>query len=397
MFSLYGKESISIMFAVFSVGVTLFASSSSFPFVNEDDTSQMNKLNFLINFDNSTVTVKEREKFILYNAELAHDNKKLTGHGTNFDYAESERIYNETKEYTILEKASLDLAIIPVYYNEGKYDDAEKKLERIEMPHPNFQNESIPISEVDITIRSLLETELSSKNSTVVNFSTEEEIMMKYWYASYVLAGSGEFPGCATDIFNNKNIDRIEIMIKEKRDTEKLESFLKKENTTKKKEEKLESFLKDEEIEIEKLESFLKDKENLEIEELKKVIKDEEIEIEKLESFLKDKENLEIEELKKVIKDEEIEIEELKKILKKTKPKCTHNELRFIDKMIDDLNYESYRFDIGNKHQSTEKIFYQDEIKKFFEDYMNWLIIGVALIVLVGWTTITKPQDKEEI
>ena len=348
MFSLYGKESISIMFAVFSVGVTLFASSSSFPFVNEDDTNQMRKLHFLIDFDNSTATIKEREKFILYNAELARDNRKLTAYGSNLDYAESKTIYNDVINSTSHnDKAFLSLAMIPVYYNAGDYTAANytlTEIKEIEITNPNIQGKFIPISKTNLTINDILKKS-DPKNSTFENFSDEEKIMMKYWYASYVLTETpGEFLGCSTNIFNNKNIDLIERKSKEKQG-------------------------------IEKIEKFLKDKEEIEIEELREFLKNEKIEI--VTSFLKEQKS------------------NIEKILKKTNPKCTHDELRFIDNMIDDLNYESYYFDIGNKYQSSEKIFYQDEIRKFFEDYMNWLIIGVVLIVLVGWTTITKSKEQD--
>ena len=283
------------MFAIFSVGVTLFASSSSFPFVYEDDTNEMHKLNFLIDFENSTATIKEREKFILYNAELAQDNRKLTSHGNNLDYTESKRMYDDFIDSTSHnEKAFLSLVMIPVYYNAGEYTTAKdtlKKIKEIEIRNPNIKDEFISISEINLTISDMLKKESNSKNYTNKKFSNEEKIMMKYWYADYTINKLPEFPGCKTEIFPKK-------------------------------------------IAGDSNESHYK---------------------------------------------------------------CTHKELRFINDYIDDLNQDSYYFNIGNKYQQDDYLYYQDEILGFFTNYMNWLIIGVVFIVLIGWTSISKRQETIQV
>jgi len=277
------------MFAIFSVGVTLFASSSSFPFVVDEDSNQLRKMNFLSNFNYTTTNIEEIEKFILYNADLSMDKRELK-HNVDLDYQKSIEMYRQSvakcsnTDIHTVDEIRLHLAIIPVFYNSGDEKSAKETLDCVK--NSNFFNQF-----KNTSISTLKEKE---KDYSLYYVDVP---LMKYWYASYVLAEeSGEFPGCSTNIFNDKS---------------------------------------------------------------------------------------------SIIPNSTISPE-------KQKPKCTHQELQFIDETINDLNYDSYYFDIGNKHQSTEKIFHQDEIREFFEDYMNWLILGVVLIVLVGWTTITKPQDDKE-
>ena len=281
MFLGLGRESISIMFAIFSVGVTLFASSPQFVFDNGNDENQLRKLNFVEGFDIQDASLYEIEKFILYNSDLALDNRILK-YNANLDYRESLSAYYyaiDTGLYSDHHMLHLHLAIIPVFYNSGNYETAKKIFE--DKVRPSFLKEP-----QNTSIDKLLQKEKDGF------LNSDDILLMKYRYADYTINELSEFPGCNTEIFNNKE-SPFGILNPEK----------------------------------------------------------------------------------DVVK-------------------CTHEELKFIDEFINDLNYDSYKFSIGNKYQKDNKIFYQDEIKVFFGSYMNWLIIGVVLIVLVGWASIT---NKEKI
>ena len=285
MFLGLGKEAISIMFAIFSVGVTIFASSPQFIFDNGEESNQLRKLNFVNNFDMYSASFYDTEKFILYNADLATDERTLK-YGTNLDYRKSIEAYHLATDNKIVEgknfcmhidddEISLHLAIIPVLYNAGNEWKAKSLLQCIKNLEFIQKNQNT-------SIRDIMQNEVDH------HIYANDLLLMKYWYVDYTINKLREFPGCDTQIFNNKW------------------------------------------------------------------------------SPFGDPDP------------------------KKDIAKCTHKELKFIDQVISDLNYDSYGFDIGNKHQLDNKIFYQDGIKEFFVSYMNWLVIGVMLIVLVGWTTITN-------
>jgi len=281
MFLGLGKESISIMFAIFSVGVTLFASSPQFTFDDGDDDNRDRKLYFLENFDKKTNDIAEIEKFILYNADVSQDSRKLTQYDINVNSTSSFELF-ENKTADFCKSANntkcirLNLAIIPLYYNANNTLVANNTLNNLIHPiNDNADRQNIQI--------------LNFTNTTnPKQLSSDDEIMLRYWYANYTINGLNEFPGCKQTIFP-----------KEINATDSPPSY-----------------------------------------------------------------------------------------------KCTHKELHFIDNYIKDLNYDSYYFDVGNKYQKNSYSFYQDGIKTFFASYMNWLIIGVVLITLVGWTSISKNKEN---
>lgn len=283
MFLGLGKEAISIMFAIFSVAVTLFASSPQFVFDNGDDENQLRKLKLVEGFDIHDTSLYEIEKFILYNSDLALD-KRILKYNADLDYRESLNFYYHaisTGSYSDKHMLRLHLAIIPVFYNSGNPEAARGIFE--DKVKPFFLNEyqNTSISEL-----------VQNEKDGFLNL--DDILLMKYRYADYATQmyaedktdKSPEFPGCDNVIFR-KNIFPSNIH-----------------------------------------------------------------------------------------SSDEI--------------KCTHQELRFIDKHIKDLNYDSYFFNIGNKYQKNSYSFYQDDLKTFFVSYMNWLIIGVVLVSLVAWTSISK-------
>ncbi|MDH5431812.1 MAG: hypothetical protein OEW78_08040 [Nitrosopumilus sp.] len=276
----FGKESVSIMFAVFSIAITIFASSPEFTSDTYYDDNLKRKSNFLNISDLDSISseqideaekVLKIEKFILYNADLSLDDRKLTFNEVNVDYDASIERYKDLNldEFSEHSKIRLKLAMIPVYYNIGDEDQSKKILQDIK------DNTKIKELEKKFSLRDLLNDPEYNKSKKL---SFEEEIVIRYWYSQYVLESElSEFPGCKDKIFG--------------------------------------------------------------------------------------------------------------------KVKCTHNELTLSNNLIDDLNYDSYFFDIGNKYQEDQREFYQDDIKSFFDIYMNWIIIGVFIVVMISWARITQKKD----
>jgi len=308
VFSGLGKESISIMFAVFSVGVTLFASSPQFTFDDGDDSNQLRKLYFLEQFDPDQSHVKDLEKFILYSSEIERDAKQIPILPYKSDFYIQEKIAVEKfDELSLDERLSLELALVVVYYNEGNTTKAEywlnhvtclltedplkeNSLKQCIQSPPDLYSELDILPRFSVSLTKMIEKTPSSDNEfEISSFTSEEEIMMKYWYAYYTIKEPKEFPGCEIEIFPKKISD----------DDPNEKNY-----------------------------------------------------------------------------------------------KCTHKELWFVDGYIKDLNYESFYFDVGNKYQKNTYSYFQDEIKAFFESYMNWLIIGVVLITLVGWVSISKKHEE---